>query len=433
MRQPDLTGADALPAGRRAARNLILAAAALLAVFGLERMWVSGGSGVGPPASEARALVPGPASNYEQALRRLDFEARSDAADAASRPGEWLFEEALARTLIARAKLTGNYADFAAAQAAVDRAFASAPPGTGPHLTAAMLAFSLHRLDEAERMLDRVANYAVPPAGGDLAEVLGMRGDIARYRGDTATALRFYREAERTVPGSADFRMAVHHSHAGRPDEADAALVRVEAALPQRTRRARAQIALLRGVVQLDNGRLEAALERFREADRLFPGWWLIEEHIAEVLALTGQGDEAEAILRDVVRRTGHPEYMDALAGLMRSRGDIAGARRWTVLARHGWNSRIRLFPEAAYGHGIDHCLDAGDAGCALALAERNHRARPFGEAKLKLARALALAGRVAEARAMIDEASAAGWRPADIRAARRELPGGAQGTRAGR
>jgi hypothetical protein len=123
-----------------------------------------------------------------------------------------------------------------------------------------------------------------------------------------------------------------------------------------------------------------------------------------------------------VVRRTDNPEYMDALADLARRRGDPAEAGRWTQLARQRWDQRIKLFPEAAYGHGIDHCLAAADAPCALGLAERNHRARPFGEAKLKLARALALSGRVAEAQAMIAAAEAQGWRPSDIRAAREEL-----------
>jgi tetratricopeptide (TPR) repeat protein len=253
--------------------------------------------------------------------------------------------------------------------------------------------------------------------------MLGMRGDIALYRGDSGTALRFYREAHAAVPGSADFRLAVYHSHAGRPEEAEAALVRAEAALPRRTRRAAAEFALLRGIVQLDNGRLDEALERFRLADRLFPGHWLIEEHVAEVLSLTGQEREAERILRDVVRRTDHPEYMDALAGLLRRRGEQAEAQRWSTLARAGWQRRIALFPEAAYGHGIDHCLDVADAACALDLATRNHQARPFGEAKLKLARALALNGRVAEAQAMVSAAEALGWRPADIRSARQELP----------
>jgi hypothetical protein len=113
---------------------------------------------------------------------------------------------------------------------------------------------------------------------------------------------------------------------------------------------------------------------------------------------------------------------MDALAGLARRHGDQAEALRWSTLAREGWVQRIRLFPEAAYGHGIDHCLDVADAACALDLATRNHQARPYGEAKLKLARALALSGRSAEAEAMIAAAEAAGWRPADIRAARQEL-----------
>jgi tetratricopeptide (TPR) repeat protein len=355
----------------------------------------------------------------------------TDARDAAERPGEWLFEEALARALIARAKLTGNYGDYAAAQAALDRAFAAAPPGTGPHLTAASLAFSLHRLADAEAMLDHMGRYAVPPDRGDLAEMLGMRGDIALYRGDGATALRFYHEAEAQVPGSADFRMAVYHSHAGRPDEADAALVRVEAALAHPTRRARAQIALLRGIIQLDNGRIGEALARFEEGNRLFPGFWLIEEHIAEMLALGGKERQAETILRDVVRRTEHPEYMDALADLAQRRGDPAEARIWASRARDGWNRRMQLFPEAAYGHGIDHCLMVADASCALRLAERNHQARPYGEAKLKLARALALNGRYAEAHKMIEAAEAAGWRPGDIRTARQEVaasdPGGQQ------
>jgi tetratricopeptide (TPR) repeat protein len=410
------------PVLRRTAGNIILASAALLIVAGLGRTTGSGPVAPVPPASQVRALISGEAGGYEQALRRLDLKIQSDAADAAARPGEWLFEEALARALLARARLSGNYEDYALAQAAVDRAFRAAPPGTGPHLTAAILAFSLHRLDESERMLDRIDGYAVPPAGGDLAEVLGMRGDIALYRGDGKAASRFYRRAEEAAPGSADFRMAIRLSHQGLPAPADAALARVAARMRTAPRRARAQIALQRGIVQLDNGRHAAALERFREADRLFPGYWLIEEHIAETLSLTGRDAEAEAILKDVTGRTGHPEYMDALANLARKRGDTAEASRWSALARQGWERRVQLFPEAAYGHGIDHCLAARDAACALRLAMLNHRARPFGEAKLKLARALALAGRIDEARTLVNAASAMEWRAGDIREVRREL-----------
>lgn len=420
MRDEDLNAGGSAPSGL--ARKLMLVGAALLAVFGLERLWRGGAGEPDAAAAEARGLITGTASSYDQALARLDLEVRSDSADVLTRRGEWLFEEALARALIGRAKLTGNYEDFAAAQGAIDRAFASAPDGTGPHLTAAMLAFSLHRLDETERLLDAIDNYAVPPGDEERAEIIGMRGDIALYRGNPGEALEHYRRAERLAPGSSDFRMAIYHSQRGEPEQADAALIRVAAALPQRTGRALAHITLQRGIIQLDNGRLEEALARFHEADRLFPGYWLIEEHIAEVLSLTGHEAEAEAMLRDVVRRTSHPEYMDAIANLMRGRGDVAEAQRWTAMARAGWNRRLALFPEAAFGHGIDHCLDAGDAACALDLARRNHQARPFGEAKVKLARALALAGRRPEAEAMLAQAEALGWRPSDIRAAREEM-----------
>ncbi len=413
---------EAVPAARRLGRNLLLVGVALLGVFGLERLLRGDAPAADASAAEARTLITGTATSYDQALARLDLEVRTDSADALARRGEWLFEEALARALILRGKLTGNYEDFAAAKAALDRAFASAPEGTGPHLTAATLAFSLHRLGEAERMLDAIDRYAVPPGADEQAEIKGMRGDIALYRGDSAAALAFYREAAALAPASADFRMAVYHSHAGRPAEADAAMLRVAATMEQPTNRARAQIALQRGMIQLANGRLDEALTRFREADRLFPGHWLIQEHIAEILSLTGQEAEAEAILRDVVRRTDHPEYMDAIAGLMRQRGDEGEARRWTALARTGWDRRLTLFPEAAYGHGIDHCLDSADAACALDLAVRNHQARPYGEAKLKLAQALALAGRRGEAEAMLAEAEALGWRPADIRSVRQEF-----------
>jgi 3-hydroxyisobutyrate dehydrogenase-like beta-hydroxyacid dehydrogenase len=113
---------------------------------------------------------------------------------------------------------------------------------------------------------------------------------------------------------------------------------------------------------------------------------------------------------------------MDALAALAQGRGDAAEARRWATRARAGWQQRIRLFPEAAYGHGIDHCLMVADAACALDLARRNHQARPHGEAKLKLARALSLSGRYEEAREMIAAAEATGWRPSDVQAAREEV-----------
>lgn len=398
------------PVARRTAWNLLLAAAALLAVAGMERA-LRGGEGAVPEAAAMRAVTTGEISTYDRALRRLDLEVRTDSSDAARRSGEWLFEEVLARSFLARAKLSGSYDDFAAAQAALSRAFASTSPGTGPHTTAAALAFSVHRLDETERMLDRVDRYAVPPVGADRAELLGMRGDIAFYRGDYAGAWRLYEEADRLQPGSADFRRAVFHSKTGRTDLAEQQFDSYERSRTRPTRQLQANLELQRGILDLDTGRWAEALEHFRRADAIFPGWWLVEEHIAETTALLGDKPTAEQVYRRVVERTGAPEFMDALAALLLARGAEEEAQQLRRRSRALWEERLRLFPEASYGHAFDHCAQFEDRDCALRLARSNWEARPYGEAGERLATALADAGQVGEARQVIDRVLQSRWR----------------------
>jgi tetratricopeptide (TPR) repeat protein len=92
-----------------------------------------------------------------------------------------------------------------------------------------------------------------------------------------------------------------------------------------------------------------------------------------------------------------------------------AEARQLTKRAWSVWQRRLKLFPEAAYGHAIDHCVDKGDWACALDLARWNHAARPYGDAKIALARALLGNGRAEEARQMIEPVLASTWRTADL------------------
>jgi tetratricopeptide (TPR) repeat protein len=186
----------------------VLAALALLAIErGLDGNAQFDSWSPGQPVSLA-----GIAEDYAAALARFDL--HIDGADrrARSMDRDWLGYEILARAWLWRARLTGSYDDHEAAKAALDKAFARAAPRTGPHMSGAALAFSMHRLGEAERYLDAVDDYAVPPAGGEQAEVLAMRGDIAFYRGDYAGALARYDEADKVVPGTSDFRRAVYYS-----------------------------------------------------------------------------------------------------------------------------------------------------------------------------------------------------------------------------
>ncbi|GGI89843.1 hypothetical protein GCM10007973_27770 [Polymorphobacter multimanifer] len=390
----------------------LLAIAALWAIDRLASERSVPSVGTWPDSPYASGGLP---RSQADALARADLAVANARATASAAPDQWLMHEILAGEYLGRAQLSGNYDDYAAAEAALDTAFKVAMPGSGPHMMRASLEFTMHRLAGAEAQLAAMDRYAVPPDIGDRAEMAAMRGDIAFYRGEYQAALGHYDEADALVPGSTGFRRAIHTARTGAPDRAEAHFVQAERAYRWPTPQTRGYLQLQRGIVNLDRGRLDAAMDHFRKADELFPGRWLIEEHIAEVLTLQGKTQEAEKLYQAIVRRTGHPEFIDALAGIAEAKGNTAEARQLHARASAIWAKRLEQFPEATYGHAIDHCAANSDWPCALRLAEQNHTARPFGEAKIKLAEALLGNRRTVEARAMIETVLASQWRTKDL------------------
>ncbi|WP_373489226.1 tetratricopeptide repeat protein [Blastomonas sp.] len=364
----------------------------------------------------------GPPRSYSEALERAGLAVANAAAAAEAGADQWLMHEIHAGELLGRAQMSGSYDDYAAAERALDAAFKVAVPGSGPHMMRASLEFSMHRLARAEAQLAATDAYAVPPDPGDRAEIAAMRGDIAFYSGDYKAALARYDEADALVPSAASFRRAIYAARTGDVDAADAYFVAAERAYRTATPQTRSYMELQRGILDLDRGRLNDAMAHFRKADSLFPGRWLIEEHIAEVLNLQGKVAESEALYRDIVRRTGHPEFIDALAGIAEARGDAAEAKRLYARSSAIWSKRLAQFPEATYGHAIDHCVAKADWPCALRLAQRNHDARPYGEAKVALAHALLGNAKIAEARAMIEQVLASAWRTPDVHSVAAEV-----------
>lgn len=367
-----------------------------------------------PTFATARQAA-GSAKNYHQALEALNLHLASATSRADALDDGWLIHEIAARAWLFRARLTGSYDDYTAADAALRRSEGKSRAGTGPHMTGAILSFGMHRLDAAEEYLDHISNYAVPPDPADFAETRALRGDIAFYRGDYTSAMTLYDEADRIAPGTASFRRVIFYSKTGGYDLGEHFIDQAERQLVNPTRQTISFLELHRGILDLDRGRLDEALRHFRRADSIFPGHWLVEEHIAEVEALSGNLDTAERLYRDIVNRTGHPEFMDALAGVAKLRGDATAEQLWTERAASIWTKRLEQFPEAAYGHALDHCINKKDWACAVALAERNHQVRPYGDAKIAWAQALLGSGRPAEAKALIDAVLSSSWRTAEL------------------
>jgi tetratricopeptide (TPR) repeat protein len=349
----------------------------------------------GPPGAH-RTPTHGAPLDYAQALAHADQSLAAGQDLARTRAGEWLVQEKIANAWMSRARLTGSFDDYAAAQAALDRGFATAPPGGGPQLTQAVLAFSLHRLARTTAALDVIDHYAVPPEAEIADEANAMHGDVAFYSGRYAEALKRYRGRKAT--DESNFRMAVYQGKTGQTDAALATLDRMEREMRFPTAQVMANLDLQRGGLELQRGRWDAASRDLAHADAVFPGYWLTGAHRAQMRALAGDRTGAIAAFEAIATRITSPEVMDALASLYRAEGDGARSALWVDRAGAEWERRLKLLPEAAWGHAVEHFLAFGDPKRALDLALKDAAARPYGTSQIALGWAWLANNRPAEA-----------------------------------
>ncbi len=362
---------------------------------------------------------------FNAELARIDLELERVEARAEVQVGSWLVLEKAATLYMARARLSGSFDDYAAAQARLDRAFARAPEGSGPLLTRAALNFTLHRLDRVEADLDRVEGRLVlnDPT---RARIEGLRGALAFERGDYPGAKRHW-DASRALhesPGVLS-QLARWHWRRGDFETAEALYVEAGAAQPDGALEARAWTALQIGILDLERGRYAEALDHYRDGAMILGGWWLLEEHIAEVGAQLGHRGEALALYAAIITATGKAEFMDARAALLleAGEGDRPGPSRTEQRTAAALIERatgiyaleLERFPEASYGHALGHFQHFGPPDRALELATANHALRPGVLAKISLAEARLEVGDAAGAREVIDEALATTWRSAKL------------------
>ena len=355
----------------------------------------------------------------ELAIHDLALEAALERAEA--RPG-WLLTAQAAEHAVVRARLTGDYEDYARADALLSRAEALAPEGSGPHMARARLDFTLHRLDRVEASVAS-AESALLLDDLDHASFAALRGDVAWQRGDSATALSLWSESEELHPTLGVTVGQAHHAARSLDYErAEALFDEAEAGYHGTLKEPLAWFDLQRGILDLERGRYDEALAHYLDAEADFSGHWLVREHIAEILVLQGRTEEAEVIYLEVVEQTGSPEFMGALAGIELSRGGEAAAARWIARADAAYARQLELFPEAAAGHALEHHLEFGDLSLALELAEANAELRPNAEALGLLAEAQLANGQDREALHTIERALALEQRTADLHLAAAEV-----------
>ena len=374
------------------------------------------------PEPEPRPVAaPAPTKQHADELARIDQEIAATTQRAEAHPQGWLVLERIAGLHLGRARLSGDYDDYAKAEAALERAFTVAGKDAGPHLTRIALNFTLHRLDRVAADLERVEKYAIKtPADRRALRELGA--ELAFQQGRYADARAGFEAALAAEPEDVTnlARMALLRWKTG--DFAGAEDLYGQALGKRVEGEPAAWLHLQLGLMDLERGRHDEALAHYRDAAALLAGYWLLDEHIAEILTLQGQTDAALALYADIIARTDNPEFMDAVAGIHRAAGRTEAAAPLIARADAIYEAQLLRFPEAAYGHALEHFLEFGDPKRAVTLAEANHRTRPNAEAKISLARAYLQAGRKDDARKAIDEALATPWNTADLHAVAAEV-----------
>lgn len=400
---------------------LLMALAAILAI-GIGAAWDRLSGHDDRPSLDPASLRAGfgPA-NYAAARARAESNLVGARETYAYAPDEWLRGEVLARALIAHWRLSGDYADLAAADRLLDRGLAQTPDPAGPVLSRALLSVLLHRLDQADVALARAAR-AVVPDPADTADAAALRGDVALQRGRLDLAAKDFARA-RGIDQAAGIGLRGAMLAAYRGDRHQAAQA-IEALLarPRQQPAVLAELMLQRANIAYWGGEWDDAGRWVGAAQRVFPGYWLADAYAAQQFALAGQTEKAIRAYGILAKRTARPEVQDALAHLLRLEGQGAVSREWAAKAAAGWEAHARLFPEAVVHHQAEHELAAGSAARALMFAQTDAGQRPQAPNLVLLARALLSAGRPGEALAALDRADAQGWVSAGQQMARAEV-----------
>ena len=329
-------------------------------------------------------------------------------------PQSWLARQMLSRALSRSYAVNGNFGSLVEAGQHLAAARASAPVGSGPNLVTAEWAMSVHDPALAEHGLDRFDAQRVKLSRSEESSAISLRGDLLFYTGNLSAAESLYaRAAERENGPGVLVRQALVEKARGNFDRAIALLLQAGRIDSLRTPQTLADLAIQVGAIEFARGRYAEADDWYARAEQYLPDYWKTRLYAGEAALVAGRVEDAIRQFERVVDLNGAPEAMDALAMVYRRQGNRAKSLEWSERAKAEWVIRIDALPSAAIAHAAEHELAFGDARHALELARRNLATRPYGDARILLAKAFNANGRYADALAQLKAAQASGWNSA--------------------
>jgi len=362
---------------------------------------------VNAPVSPPEAPVAG----APDSLLMIDHNIAAWTHNVAANDKDFLSAGNLATLYEARARLSGDVADYGRATESAERSLAIAPNQLDVLALHARLALATHDFSRAlteASSLDRTAPNQ--PA------ILAIMGDAQLELGDIDAATDLYSRVETLAPGAAiTARMARLAFLRGDPAGAVTQARTAEAAAGKAGVQgpSLSWYAYLAGTMQLAAGDPESAGASFDRALDAWPQSYLALAGRARAAAAVGDFDKAIDGYRAAIAVAPQPDALAALGDLLALRGDSRGAREQydTVLAiAQLQGSSGLVFNRQLVLFDVNH---ERDVATALQLAQKELAERRDVYGYDAEAWALLANGRAADADAAMTKALAIGTRDA--------------------
>jgi tetratricopeptide (TPR) repeat protein len=337
---------------------------------------------------------------YEQDLARID----QDLATL-EKPEDTEQITRRAYRLYQRAALTARLDEFAVAEDAVEKAFERVGPWPDLCLVKANLDMKFHRLAEAKTALAMAQGLPESFPGRVVHADIDLQE--GRYAQARATCEALIAE-DRTWDNLA--RLAYWESKFGEMANAERIYREAEDELTAKEMRGFAWVELQLGLMDLRAGRYGEAAEHYRRAEKAYSGYWLVDDHMAELLGTEGKYDEAVRLYERVLAETPRPELQQAFGELCVAAGEQREADVWFDRALAGFLEGCENGGVHYYHHLVDFYSDVREDGpLAVGWAMKDYGLRPNYGTQGALGWALFRDGQLGDAERMMDQALASG------------------------
>lgn len=350
-------------------------------------------------------------TDYEAELGRIEGEIAELAPTALSAPIDIEAATRFVYRRYQRASLTGSLPELDVAKAEVDAATREFGTWSDLCMLRALIDFKLHRNAAVRRDLEMAPGLAESPQGRALA------ADLELQEGRYEAARRGYEaviERERSWDNLA--RLAHLEAKLGDFESADRLYIEAEDEITAKQMRSFAWVELQRGLLGLSVGDYGRALTHYARAEQAYSGFWLVDQHLAQLLAAQGRLDEALALYEAVVVRTSKPELQQALGDLYLATGSPERARHCHDKALAAYLQSARRGDVHYFHHLVEFYADVVEDGAeAVRWARKDLELRPNPSTHAALAWALYRDGRFDSALDAVQTALSFGVREAQL------------------